>query len=46
LIGAGVATWFGYRGTFVATGLMFLLIFVVAIWRLPEGHGVTQIDPA
>jgi DHA1 family multidrug resistance protein-like MFS transporter len=44
LIGAGVATYFGYRGTFVATGLMFLLIFVVAIWRLPESHTIAQTD--
>lgn len=36
LLGSGVALLFGFRGTFVATGLLFILAGVVAVWRLPK----------
>lgn len=36
LIGSGVATWLGLRATFVTTGLVFLLVALLAVWRLPE----------
>ena len=36
LLGAVVVFWSGYRGTFVATGLIFLLTALLAAWRLPQ----------
>lgn len=36
LLGAGVASWFGIRATFSATGLFFLLSFLVAFLYLPR----------
>jgi DHA1 family multidrug resistance protein-like MFS transporter len=36
LIGASAAYWFGFRGTFVVTGLVFILASLLALWRLPE----------
>lgn len=36
LLGAAVATWFGLRSTFLLTGMVFLLVALVAIWYLPE----------
>lgn len=36
LIGAGVALLGGYRATFAATGLIFLLGAALAAWRLPD----------
>jgi MFS transporter, DHA1 family, multidrug resistance protein len=36
LLGAAAATWFGLRSTFLLTGLVFLLVALVAIWYLPE----------
>jgi MFS transporter, DHA1 family, multidrug resistance protein len=36
LAGATVAVWFGLRLTFAATGLIFLLMAVLAIWYLPR----------
>ena len=35
LAGAGFALWFGLRSTFLATAVIFLLMFVLAWWRLP-----------
>ena len=36
LVGGGIAHWLGYRGTFVAIGLLFWLIVLPIVWRLPE----------
>jgi DHA1 family multidrug resistance protein-like MFS transporter len=36
LIGSGVAIWFGLRGTFAATGFVFVLAGLLALWRLPQ----------
>lgn len=36
LIGAGVAVWFGLRSAFIASALAFLLMSLLAIWRLPD----------
>lgn len=36
LVGAAAAVWFGLRGTFAVTGLIFLLPALLAIWQLPE----------
>jgi len=44
LIGSGVAAWLGLRATFVATGLVFLLVALLAVWRLPEVQGVGTAD--
>jgi DHA1 family multidrug resistance protein-like MFS transporter len=42
LVGAVIATSFGLQGIFVATALIFLLVAVLAIWRLPEAQTVPQ----
>ena len=44
LIGSGVAAWLGFRATFVTTGLVFLLVALLAVWRLPEVQGVGTAD--
>ncbi len=36
LIGSFIALWVGIRGTFVATGVIFLLAWLLASFRLPE----------
>ncbi len=36
LIGSGVALYFGLRGTFAATGFVFVLAGLLALWRLPQ----------
>jgi MFS transporter, DHA1 family, multidrug resistance protein len=36
LLGAGVGIWFGLRATFTATALLFLLMALIAVWRLPQ----------
>jgi DHA1 family multidrug resistance protein-like MFS transporter len=36
LTGAGIAQWFGFRATLVTTGLTYLVVTVLAAWRLPE----------
>jgi MFS transporter, DHA1 family, multidrug resistance protein len=36
LAGAAVAVWFGLRLTFAATGLLFLLMTLLAVWYLPR----------
>jgi DHA1 family multidrug resistance protein-like MFS transporter len=36
LLGSGVALWFGLRGTFAATGLVFVFAGLMALWRLPH----------
>jgi DHA1 family multidrug resistance protein-like MFS transporter len=38
LAGSGVALWLGLRATFVFTGFIFLLVVVLALWRLPEAR--------
>ena len=43
MLGSGVALWFGFRGTYVATALVFLLAAFLAAWFLPKpepGHEV------
>ena len=37
LLGAGIAHWFSLRGTFAATGLVFLFAAFFSAWRLPRG---------
>ena len=36
LRGSGVALWVGLRGTFAATGFVFVLAGLLALWRLPQ----------
>jgi MFS transporter, DHA1 family, multidrug resistance protein len=36
LAGAAIAVWFGLRLTFAATGLLFLLMTLLALWYLPR----------
>jgi DHA1 family multidrug resistance protein-like MFS transporter len=36
LLGSGVALWFSLRATFVATGLLFLMMGMLAAWYLPK----------
>jgi MFS transporter, DHA1 family, multidrug resistance protein len=36
LFGASIAIWFGMRGTFAATGVVFMLIAVIAWFFLPK----------
>jgi len=36
LVGASFALWFGLRSTFLATAAIFLLMFALAWWRLPD----------
>jgi len=41
MLGSGLALWFGLRGTFVATALVFVLAGFLAYWRLPKHGGVS-----
>ena len=43
LMGAWVATMFGLRATFVATGIIFLVSVLFALWLLPKP--VTVVEP-
>jgi predicted MFS family arabinose efflux permease len=36
LLGAAVATAWGYPFTFVVTGLMFVISTALGLWRLPQ----------
>jgi len=36
LLGSAVALWFGLRATFVATGVLFFVMGLMAAWYLPE----------
>ena len=36
LLGAAVVFWSGYRGTFIATGILFLITALLAAWKLPR----------
>jgi len=38
LIGAAVAVWFGMRGTFAVTAIVFLLAALLAVWQLPKAE--------
>jgi DHA1 family multidrug resistance protein-like MFS transporter len=40
MLGSGLALWFGLRGTFVATTLVFVGAGFLAYWRLPKHRGV------
>lgn len=42
LAGAGIAAWFGLRTTFAATGLIFILVALLSVWKLPEAAQETQ----
>jgi DHA1 family multidrug resistance protein-like MFS transporter len=42
LVGALVVTLVGLRGIFVATALVFFLVSVLAVWRLPEPRPVER----
>ena len=44
LIGSGVALWFGLRGTFVATAIVFMFGTVIAIWFLPKPVQLRDAD--
>jgi DHA1 family multidrug resistance protein-like MFS transporter len=46
LLGAGVVLWFGLRGTYVATALIFLFATLLAIWFLPkpDSPDVVQVE--
>ena len=46
LIGAAVAVWFGMRGTFAATGLIFFFVALLAAWRLPQAEVACQPQAA
>jgi DHA1 family multidrug resistance protein-like MFS transporter len=41
MLGSGLALWFGLRGTFVATALVFVFASFLAYWRLPKYGGVS-----
>jgi DHA1 family multidrug resistance protein-like MFS transporter len=36
LLGSGVALWFSLRGTFIATGFIFIFAGLMALWWLPN----------
>jgi DHA1 family multidrug resistance protein-like MFS transporter len=42
LIGSFVALWFGLRGAFIATGMIFILTWVLAAIRLPEPTALVE----
>lgn len=46
MLGAAVAMSWGYSIAFVATGLVFLLATVLAIWRLPPSRPATNMSMA
>lgn len=46
LIGALFAVQFGIRSTFVAAAVMFALVAVIAVYRLPETHHENQRSPS
>jgi DHA1 family multidrug resistance protein-like MFS transporter len=41
MLGAGFALWFGLRGTFVVTTLVFVFAALLAHWRLPKPGAVS-----
>jgi DHA1 family multidrug resistance protein-like MFS transporter len=43
LIGSAVALWFGLRGTFAATGFVFILAGLLALWRLPQPDVIAEV---
>lgn len=36
LLGAGIATWFGLRATFLATGVTFVIVMLMVLFFLPK----------
>lgn len=36
LLGAAIAFWLGLRATFVATAVVFLLVALLSLWKLPD----------
>lgn len=45
LVGASVAIWLGMRGTFIATAVVFALIFVTALILLPADRRAGDTPP-
>jgi DHA1 family multidrug resistance protein-like MFS transporter len=43
MVGSAIAVWSGFRMTFVATGLLYLLVALLVGWRLPEAAPVVTI---
>lgn len=35
IVGVMITVWFGLRGIFLATGLLFVLVTLLALWRMP-----------
>lgn len=46
LVGAGIAVAIGLRGTFLATGLLFIVVALVAAAWLPRGSLIRASQPA
>jgi len=44
MLGSGVAIWFGLRGTYVATALVFLFAALLAAWFLPKPEFVHAVQ--
>lgn len=40
MLGSAIALWFGLRATFVATAVVFLLVALTAMWKLPDAREV------
>ncbi|MDQ7029593.1 MAG: MFS transporter [Ardenticatenia bacterium] len=45
MLGAGVAVWFGLRGTFVVAGLLFIVVAAAGAWLLPDSF-TSHLDQA
>lgn len=44
LLGALIATWLGLRATFTATAVIYFLVALLAVWRLPETPPIGDIS--
>jgi DHA1 family multidrug resistance protein-like MFS transporter len=44
MLGSGVAMWFGLRGTYVASSLVFIVATFLAYWRLPKHGRVSPVS--
>lgn len=42
LLGSVIAFWFGLRATFTATAVVFLLVALLAMWKLPDAKPVAE----
>lgn len=45
LLGAVIAFWLGLRATFTATAVVFLLVALLAMWKLPDAQPVGDAIP-